>query len=70
MVRPAPSYTIHGKFLGVVQNYKYLGIMISSSLKWGDNVKSITSKASRLPGFSRRLGRCNDPEILVDLYTT
>ena len=35
VVRPAPSYTIHGKSLSVVQNYKYLGIMISSNLKWG-----------------------------------
>ena len=36
VVRPAPSYTIHGMSLSVVQNYKYLGIiMISSNLKWG-----------------------------------
>ena len=34
VVRPAPSYTIHGKSLGVVQNYKYLGILISSNLKF------------------------------------
>ena len=42
VVRPAPSYTIHGKFLSVAQNYKYLGIMISSNLKWGIMLK-ITS---------------------------
>ena len=70
MVRPAPSYTIHGKSLSVVQNYKYLGIMISSNLKWGDYIKSITSTASRLLGFIRRLVCCNDPKILVNLYTT
>ena len=33
-IRPAP-YTILGKYLCVVQNYKYLGIMISSNVKWG-----------------------------------
>ena len=69
-VRPAPSYTIHGKSPSVVQNYKYLGIMISSNLKWGDHVKSITSRASRLLGFIRRLVHCSDPKILVNLYTT
>ena len=36
----------------------------------GDHVKSITSRASRLLGFIRRLVRCNDPKILVNLYTT
>ena len=35
---------------------------------WSDyHVKSITSRASRLLGFIRRLVRCNDPKILVNL---
>ena len=56
VVRPAPSYTIHGKSLSVVQNYKYLGIMISFNLKWGggDHVKLIFSRASRLLDSIRR----------------
>jgi len=65
-----PSYSIHGKPLGVVQNYKYLGIMISSDLNWGDHVKFIASRASRLLGFIRRLVRCNDPQILINLFST
>ena len=65
VVRPAPSYTIHGKSMSVVRNYKYLGIMISSNLKGGDHVKSITS----VLGFIRRLVRCNDTKILVNFYT-
>ena len=62
VVRPAPSYTIHDKSLSVVQNYKYLGIMISSNLKWGDHFKSITSRASQLRGFVRRLAGLQNPQ--------
>lgn len=65
-----PSYFIQSKPLDVVQNYKYLGIMISSNLNWGDHVNFIASKTSRLLGFIRRLVRCNDPQILVKLYST
>ena len=53
-----------------MKNYKYLGILISSNLKWSDQIKSVTSRASRLLGFVRRLVRCNDPKILVKLYST
>ena len=39
-------------------------------MKWGDHVKYVTSRASRLFGFIRRLVRCNDPDILVRLFST
>ena len=68
--RSTPQYTLLNKPLGVVHSYKYLGIIISSNLKWGDHVKSVTPRTSRLLGFIRRLVRCNDPDILVKLYTT
>ena len=66
----SPSYKIQNVTLDVVQSYKYLGIIISSNLKWGDHVKHITSRTSRLLGFIRRLVRCNNADILVKLYTT
>jgi hypothetical protein len=65
-----PSYKIQNTTLDVVQSYKYLGVIISSNLKWGDHVKHITSRTSRLLGFIRRLVRCNNADILVKLYTT
>jgi hypothetical protein len=68
--RQVPLYTILNKPLDVVQNYKYLGVMISSNLKWGDHVKYVTSRASRLLGFIKRLVRCNDSNVLVKLFCT
>ena len=62
-----PSYQIHNSPLGVVQSHKYLGVVNSPTLKWGDHVKHITSRTSRLLGFIRRLVRCNDADILVKL---
>ena len=44
--------------------------MISSNLKWGDHVKYVTSRASRLLGFIKRLVRCNDSNVLVKLFCT
>ena len=68
--RQVPSYVILNKPIDVVQSYKYLGVLISSNMKWGDHVKYVTSRASRLFGFIRRLVRCNDPDILVRLFST
>ena len=66
-----PSYKISNSSLSVVQNYKYLGvIIISSNLKWNDHVNHVASRTSRLPGFIKRIVRCNDPAILSRLYKT
>ena len=68
--RCQPSYNIFNRPLAVVQNYKYLGIMISSDMKWGDQVKYVSSRVSKLMGFIKRLVQCNDSKILVKLYIT
>ena len=65
-----PSYKISNSSLSVVQNYKYLGVIISSNLKWNDHVNHVASRTSRLLGFIKRIVRCNDPAILSRLYKT
>ena len=65
-----PSYKISNSSLSVVQNYKHLGVIISSNLKWNDHVNHVASRTSRLLGFIKRIVRCNDPAILSRLYKT
>ena len=65
-----PSYKISNSCLSVVQNYKYLGVIISSNLKWNDHVNHVASRKSRLVGFIKLIVRCNDTAILSRLDKT
>ena len=48
------QYTIHGKVLKEVKNTKYLGVHLSSDLKWNCHIDQITSRANRALGFVKR----------------
>ena len=46
---------INGSEVGIVQSFKFLGITISSDLKWAANVDKIVKKAQKRTFFLRRL---------------
>ena len=48
------SYHIGADMLARVDSYPYLGVTISSDLKWHNHISHITAKASRTLGFVRR----------------
>ena len=48
------SYTLEGTVLKNVDNIKYLGVTITSDLKWNTHISNICTKAIRTIGFSRR----------------
>ncbi|MEW8548093.1 MAG: hypothetical protein AB2693_31710, partial [Candidatus Thiodiazotropha sp.] len=48
------SYSLEGTVLDNVETIKYLGITITSNLKWNTHVSKICTKANRLLGFLRR----------------
>ena len=48
------SYTLEGNVLENVENIKYLGVTITSDLKWNSNIRNVCSKANRTLGFLRR----------------
>ena len=53
------TYTMKGQSLINTTNTKYLGITISSDLKWNKHIDIITAKATRILNFIRRnLKRC------------
>ena len=48
------SYTLEGTHLENVESIKYLGITITSDLRWNTHVSIVCTKANRTLGFLRR----------------
>ena len=48
------DYTLHGHILEHVTSAKYLGVTITSDLKWSQHINSITTKANSTIGFLKR----------------
>jgi len=54
-----PSYHLGQNTLSVVDSYPYLGVTISSDLRWGRHVTVISNKATRALNFVyRNIYRC------------
>ena len=52
-------YTLCGQVLSVVEEAKYLGVLISADLSWSPHISSITGKATSTLGFlGRNLRKC------------
>ena len=48
------SYTLEGTDLENIESIKYLGVTITSCLRWNTHVSNICTKANRTLGFLRR----------------
>ena len=48
------SYTLEGTVLENVESIKYLGVTITSDMKWNTHIRNVCSKANRTLGFLRR----------------
>ena len=48
------SYTLEGTVLENVESIKYLGVTITSDLKWNSYMRNVCSKAKRTLGSLRR----------------
>ena len=48
------SYTLEGTDLENVKSIKYLGVLITSDLRWKTHVSNVCTKANRTLGFLRR----------------
>ena len=66
---PKPIYNINGsQILQNVDNYRYLGLIISRDLSWKQHINGIASKATRLNGFLGRVIKSRNTKILTTLY--
>ena len=48
------SYTLEGTVLENVERVKYIGVTITSDLKWNTHIINVCTKANRTLGFLRR----------------
>ena len=48
------SYTLEGTNLENIESIKYLGVTITSDLRWNTHVSNVCTKANRTLGFLRR----------------
>ena len=64
------QYILHGQPLQTVSQAKYLGITITSDLRWNAHINSISSKANRSLGFLRRNLKVSSIQIKTLAYFT
>lgn len=62
------EYKLKNVTLDHVENYKYLGVHLSSSLKWNDHVDNTVAKASKMLYFIRRNFRNTSRSVKQTLY--
>ena len=48
------SYNLKGTDLENVESIKYIGVTITSDLRWNTHVSNVCTKANRIPGFLRK----------------
>ncbi len=62
----SPNLQLNGVELGQVENFKYLGVLLSSDLSWLTHIESICSKARKLVGllYRRFSGDVDDQALL------
>ena len=66
------SFTVHARnnILGRVYQFKYLGVMLDSTLSWNDHIDYISSKISSRLGMLRKARRVVPREACITLYVS
>ena len=65
-----PSITINDTDVEIVDDFKFLGIMLNKHLKWTTHTDMIANKISKYIGVLNRLKHTLPPRILITLYNT
>ena len=62
------DYVLHGHTLERVTSAKYLGVTITSDLKWGEHINNICTKANKTIGFLKRNINISNKSIKEKAY--
>ena len=67
---PPHQYTLHGHILEAVDSAKYLGITITSDLRWKNHINQVCSKANKTLGFLKRNLNIASTTVKRNAYTS
>ena len=62
------QYSLNNTPLTAVSSSKYLGITITTDLKWNQHINNICQKANNTRAFLRRNLRINSPDLKAKAY--
>lgn len=62
------NYSLHGRTLESVDSAKYLGVTLTSDLRWNSHISNITKKGNQTLGFLRRNLQINSPTLKAVAY--
>jgi len=62
------SDTVTTLLLNVVNSHSYLGVTVTSNLRWHEHVNNISVKATKTVNFIRRNVYCCPPDIKATAY--
>jgi len=62
------KYTLNGHTLEICNSVKYLGVTITSDLRWNAHINNIATKANNTLGFLRRNLKVSFPKIKTQAY--
>jgi len=65
---PALNYILGNTLLNVANSHSYLGVNVSSDLRWHEHVNNISSKAAKTLNFIRHNVYCCPPDTLATAY--
>ena len=66
--KAVPSYLLGSDLLTNVDSYPYLGVTVSSDLRWEKHINTIAAKATRTLNFVRRNVYYCDPDAKAVAY--
>ena len=64
------DYVLHGKTLKSADSAKYLGVTLSTDLRWNRHIDNITHKANQTLGFLRRNLKIKSIALKTKAYRT
>ena len=68
---PIPILTLYGQALERVEEYKYLGVILTSNLSWSAHIDKIVAKARKMTGMLyRQFYRWSNLDALAKMYVS
>ena len=62
------NYTLGNTLMNVVNSHSYLGVTVSSDLRWHEHVNTVSAKTAKTLNFIYRIVYCYPPDTKATAY--